>query len=146
MSPGAEADALCREITDALCALVDIDSGRPIVREVIRTRDAFTGEHLEALPDLVVIWASEAPVQGVRSAALGEIRIASPEQRTGAHRPEGFLAAAGPRIASTGRCARAHIVDLAPTFLHLAGVSGAADADGRVIESLLPAGHQGSRS
>jgi predicted AlkP superfamily phosphohydrolase/phosphomutase len=141
VTPGADADALCREIIDALRALVDVDSGRPIVREVIRTRDTFAGAHLDALPDLLVLWASEAPVHGVRSAALGEIRLASPEQRTGAHRPQGFLAAAGPRIVPAGRCQRAHIVDLAPTFLHLAGVAAADDTDDRVIEGLVLAAH-----
>lgn len=136
VAPGAEADDLCREITDALLGLVDVDSGRPIVREVIRTRDIFAGEHLDALPDLLVVWASEAPVRGVRSAALGDIFGVSPEERPGAHRSEGFLAAAGPRIAPAGHCARAHIVDLAPTFLRLAGVDGTGDLDGRMIEAL----------
>lgn len=137
VAPGAEYEAVLDEIASGLRALVDIDSGRPVVREVIRTRDACRGEQLEALPDLVVVWASEAPVAGVRSARTGEIRSASPEQRTGAHGPEGFLAAAGPRIPPRGRCAPAHIVDLAPTFLHLAGLPGPEGGRGRVLEALL---------
>ncbi len=140
VAPGREYQAVSREIAETLLELVNIDTGRPVVREVIHTRDAMPGEHVDSLPDLLAVWESDAPVAGVRSPRVGEIRCLSPERRTGAHRPEGFFAASGAPFAPGASCEGAHIVDIAPTFLHLLGVEPLTDRDGRVLTSLLAPG------
>jgi predicted AlkP superfamily phosphohydrolase/phosphomutase len=139
VAPGADYDAVCREITDALLALVDLETGRPAVREVVRSRDVFPGERADDLPDLIVKWPGDNPLQVVGSATLGEIRLPSPERRCGAHRPTGFLLAAGPGITPGSRSGRVEIVDLAPTILHLLGLPVPAGLDGRILHELLAA-------
>jgi len=78
-----------------LIQLVHEETGRQIVRDVVQTREVYKGEHLAALPDLLVLWTSESLVTGVRSPRVGTIHLESPERRTGAHRPFGFLVAFG---------------------------------------------------
>jgi predicted AlkP superfamily phosphohydrolase/phosphomutase len=116
-------EATCDEIEGALTELKDIATGEPIVREVIRTHRAFSGARLNVLPDLLVVWTSRCPVSAVQSARLGEIRLPSPERRTGAHRPWGFVAAAGPHIPAGAETETIDLLDFAPTILSLTGVA-----------------------
>lgn len=137
VAAGAEYEAVCAEIERALRELVDVATGRPAVREVVRTREAFGGERLDDLPDLLVLWPGDLPLQAVHSPRLGEIRLPSPERRTGGHRSTGFLAAAGPGIAAGARApAPVRVVDLGATFLRLLDLPPP-DGDGRVPAWLL---------
>jgi predicted AlkP superfamily phosphohydrolase/phosphomutase len=140
VKPGAEYDAICSELTAALHELRHPETGRPLVRDVLRPQRQWPGPYAAVLPDLLVLWASETPIHGARSERVGTIRCEYPERRTGAHRRDAFLAAAGPRIARNSREGRASILDLAPTFLHLAGVAVPDDYDGRVLEELFEPG------
>lgn len=137
VAPGAEYAAVCDEIRESLLQLVHEKTGRPVVRDVVQTREAYTGEHLAALPDLLVLWTSESLVNGVRSPRVGTIHQEFPERRTGAHRPFGFLAASGPRIRKAPDMKPVHLLDLAPTILSLMGIPVPAHYDGRVISELI---------
>jgi arylsulfatase A-like enzyme len=58
----------------------------------------------------------------------------------GSHRPEGVLIVAGPGTQRGVRLEQAHIVDVAPTLLHLLGAELPGHMDGRVLnEALYPA-------
>jgi predicted AlkP superfamily phosphohydrolase/phosphomutase len=137
VEPGAEYERLCEEITESLLELEHLESGRPVVREVVRTSRTYSGEHLSALPDLLVLWTSESIVTGVRSARVGKIELDFPERRTGAHRPWGFFAASGPRIRQGVTLDQIDLLDLAPTIMHLTGVRPPEHYDGRVVTELL---------
>jgi hypothetical protein len=53
--------------------------------------------------------------------------------------PAGVLIMAGPGVAPAGRLRKAHVLDVAPTVLHLMGLPAAADMLGRVlVEALSP--------
>jgi predicted AlkP superfamily phosphohydrolase/phosphomutase len=133
VAPGAEYEAVCEELTAALTELEHLESGRPVVGRVIRPQALYHGELTAELPDLLVIWANEEPVQGVRSSRVGTIEVASPERRLGGHRPHGFLVAHGPRIVPSKAEEDRHILDLAPTILGLLGVPLRDDYEGRPI-------------
>jgi predicted AlkP superfamily phosphohydrolase/phosphomutase len=110
---------------------------RPVVRDVVQTREVYEGERLAALPDLLVLWTSESLLTGVRSPRVGTIHLDFPERRTGAHRPFGFLAASGPRIRNAPDMKTVHLLDLAPTILSLMDVNVPEHYDGRVISELI---------
>lgn len=137
VAPGAEYAAVCDRIRESLLRLVHEETGRPVVRDVVRTGEVYQGEHLAALPDLLVLWTSESLVTGVRSPGVGTIRLDFPERRTGAHRPFGFLAASGPRIRKAPDMKTVHLLDLAPTILSLMDVNVPDDYDGRVLSELI---------
>lgn len=85
-TPGA-----CLALRDELLRLVDPVTGRPLVRDVVTTREAFDGPHATAFADLIVVWSADAPVSAAYSARLGTIALPPPHQRSGNHRPEGWL-------------------------------------------------------
>ena len=135
--PGAEAEAIKREIRDRLRALVDDAEGVHPVREVYDAREVYSGPYVDDAPDLVVGfrpghrvgWAS---VTG----GIGE-RVFEDNTRpwSGDHNfnpPDvpGMLFASLPLGAASPS-----IVDIGPTVLDLLGVPVPAWCDGR---SLLP--------
>jgi len=141
VEPGAEYEALCQEITDALMTFVDADTGQPVIKDVIRSRDVFHGEHLEDLPDLIVRW-SDSPAamhRAVVSPKFGTIPWPTPGQnpdgRSGNHQGQGILIVAGPQVKS-GSIEKAHILDFAPTVLSLLGQPVPAEMEGKPLQLL----------
>ena len=137
VAPGAAHLELLELIEHALRELTVASTGEPVVREVVRL-DAAAGAPT-GLPDLLVQWSGEFPVETVCSPRLGEIHRTSPEQRTGGHCNQGLLIAAGPQIAARGVVTSGHIIDLGPTIATLAGLSPSTDFDGRVLNQLFQA-------
>jgi len=137
VKPGDEYQFVCDEISQALLELKHVETGRPVVQEVIQTHRIYVGDHLATLPDLLVLWTNESLVSGVSSPRVGEIRQKFPDRRTGSHRPWGFFAAAGPRIRSGVHLESVHLLDLAPTILSLLGVPPSPLYKGRVISELM---------
>lgn len=134
---GAELDRLCAQLADALHALVNLETGRPLVRRVIRTAEIYAGEHLDALPDLMVEWDRTAPIRRIHSPSLGTIEGEFPGRRTGDHRSEGLLLAAGPGIRPGRIDAEVSVMDVAPTLAACCGVA-LPDVDGVPIPALVP--------
>jgi predicted AlkP superfamily phosphohydrolase/phosphomutase len=129
-------------------ALVDDASGQPLVSRVLRTGDLYAGEHLDALPDLLVEWNDDRPLESsalgdasrgrtrARVPGLGTVEGVNDYARTGEHRPGGWFVAAGPRIAHRRLTSEASILDLAPTAAAMLGVT-MTGVDGRVMNELL---------
>jgi predicted AlkP superfamily phosphohydrolase/phosphomutase len=142
---GAPFDRLCREIADGLTSFVDADSGLPVVAEVARTDQVLpAGARSDALPDLVVRW-SDAPAathRALRSPALGTIAWPTPgrhpDGRSGNHRPEGFLIAAGPELPQGSEAPAGHILDLAPSIRALLGLPPDPAMRGRSLAGAAP--------
>jgi len=137
VAPGDEADRVCAALAHDLAALVDADTGAPLVARVVRTRDVHRGPHLDLLPDLWVEWRKGLPVRRVWSPLVGTIAREYAGVRTGDHTPEGLvmLRAAWAAPGDVGR--RLPVVDLAPTLCALLDV-GLEDVDGRPAPELLP--------
>jgi predicted AlkP superfamily phosphohydrolase/phosphomutase len=125
-------DRVCDEITTMLHQLRDPRSGRPLVREVLRTRTAPDADapHLPE-PDLIVSWAP-FPTDVVDSPTLGRVGPV-PYLRTGSHVERGFLLASGPGIAPGQPLPDGHALDLAPTILSLAGAPLPPHFEGRPL-------------
>jgi len=150
VSPGAEEQALSRQLAQDLEGIRNLDSGRPMVRRVSRTADLYQGEYLSLLPDLLVAWSEEASIGSatVGSGVGATVRLGSDQVgelvgtnrycRTGDHRPEGLFVAAGPGI-GPGRLSRTiSVMDFAPTIAALLDVE-VPSPDGQPIRELLAA-------
>jgi|SoiMethySBSTD1v2_1073268.scaffolds.fasta_scaffold143460_2 predicted AlkP superfamily phosphohydrolase/phosphomutase len=137
LHPGTECEAFCDALIADLHELIEPASGRPLVREVLRSRDLFPGEYTDHLPDLVVRWNREAPIAGAASPKIGRIvREDTSTVRTGDHQPEGLYFVRGPGI-TPGRVSRAaRIEDFAPTIAGLLDVQ-LPDVDGRALIARL---------
>jgi predicted AlkP superfamily phosphohydrolase/phosphomutase len=98
LHPGAECDSVGEELIRDLLQLVNADTDRSVVRQVLRTAEQFEGNRVADLPDLLVEWNREAPISGVRSPRVGEVRGVYLSARTGDHAPDGVYCARGPGL------------------------------------------------
>jgi predicted AlkP superfamily phosphohydrolase/phosphomutase len=148
LAPGEETDHFVEQLENDLLAIVDDASGAPLVRRVLRTRDLYSGEHLDALPDLLVEWNESVAIGSTtlgdgagasvraRSPKIGTIEGANDYGRSGEHRPGGWLVAAGPGV-QHGRLERSpSLMDLAPTFARILGVE-LPGAEGNAIAEIV---------
>ena len=137
VKPGAEYDALLESITRDLTAVMNLETGTPIVAAVHRCDELYPGPERHHLPDLFVTWRYDAPVSIVGSARLPRLESHYSYVRSGDHRPEGIFVVPGPgirpgRIPTPVRC-----TDFAPTILHLLCVTSDADLDSSGIAEIL---------
>lgn len=134
--PGEECEAFCESLTRDLLAFINVETGRPLVRRVLRTADLYHGERLQDLPDLMVEWDRESPIRTISSPKTGTIHKVFDGIRTGDHKPEGMVFAFGPGI-PRGRLAQpVSITQFAPTIASRLGVP-LPGVDGEAIAELV---------
>lgn len=114
--------AVCDELCDILSKLRDPRSGRPMVHDILRTRDDPMADNVK-LPDadLIVGWQDEFATDVVESPEFGRFGP-YPPYRAGSHRHLGFVCARGPGIIPKSQVKGGHVMDLAPTILQLLDV------------------------
>jgi predicted AlkP superfamily phosphohydrolase/phosphomutase len=140
VAPGAEHALLCGHIREELLELINPATGAPAVRQVHLRHDVFPGALGDHLPDIIVTWNDEAPIDGLSSPRVGLVEEASPDPRTGTHSTSGFLLAAGPEVAP-GPGGHGHLLDVAPTVLELLGLEPKYDTiEGQPIQAVAGGG------
>ena len=137
VEPGLPYQELCDWLERELLALVNTATGAPAVTRVLRGDLLFAGPSRNEFPDLVIEWNHEAPIPGVRSQRVGELRVQSPNPRTGDHRPKGLVLASSADLAPHALEGDIAIVDLAPTLAARLWVE-VSGIDGKPILDFLP--------
>ena len=122
VAAGKEYDELLTHIENEFRALVNVDTGRPAVEAVFKIHELCPGPRVDELPDLAILWSSDAPIASVESPRLGRFDLRVREDRTGNHRPGGFLLARGPRIRHQVGDMSGHLLQLPTTLLALHGI------------------------
>ncbi len=93
------------------------DGAQPLVKELTATEDIYPGVRSSLLPDLIVTWPDNSPVNCIESETFGQITTQLDTGRSGNHRHEGFVSVLEPggdnNLWHSLRC----ISDLAPTML-----------------------------
>jgi predicted AlkP superfamily phosphohydrolase/phosphomutase len=135
--PGADYEELLDLLARDLTAIVNLETGTPIVAAVHRCDELYPGPERDHLPDLFVTWRYDAAVNMVGSARLPRLEGRYKYVRSGDHRPEGMFIVKGPgiqpgRIAAPVRC-----TDFAPTIVRLLGLTPDADLDTAGIAAIL---------
>jgi predicted AlkP superfamily phosphohydrolase/phosphomutase len=125
-----------QQVMDALQELRD-EAGRPLVTRLIPRRDIYHGRHAEHGPDLHVVLDDYKMISFPLFATDSSIITKQIRGDSGCHRREGVFIASGPGIRRGTTLARASILDLAPTILHLAGLPVPSVMDGRVLGDIF---------
>ncbi len=124
VQPGTEYDECCEALTKDLLDLVNLNTGKPLVKKVLRTVDLFQGEHLADLPDLLVEWNREAPITSVGSSKIGHLEGTYLSERTGDHTPDGVFFVRGPGIEAGNRMEKpVPVENFAPTMSSVLGTT-----------------------
>lgn len=135
--PGAEAEAVCDGLIKDLMEIVKLDTGEPLVEEVVRVREKYQGEHIDELPDLLVIWNRKTPITVFGSPKTGQIEVDYPGNRTGDHTPRGLFLACGPGISPRALSNKVSVMDVGATVMSWLGTT-LPDVDGTAIPELTP--------
>ncbi|MCZ7529681.1 MAG: alkaline phosphatase family protein [Acidimicrobiia bacterium] len=133
IAPGTEFDAACDHLRNDLLDLVNVETGEPAVRDVVRSDTVYTRRPDDTLPDLFVEWNSDRPVEAVYSRRVGLVVQRQTHWRTGDHPADGILLASGPHIAEGVDLPPVDPEDIAPTVCALLGVD-LPDATGKAME------------
>ncbi len=125
---------LLREQAQALQAP---GSSRPLVQK-IQTRDqVYQGPYTPRFPHLILTLDPDyAAVPTLGSTLITPIPPGM-RLRSGDHRPEGLFLAAGPGLRAGHLLDAPHIMDVAPTLLHLTGLPIPSSMDGKLMEAIF---------
>lgn len=138
VASGSEYERLVEEVTQALREERDPVTGEPIVEEVYFKEEIYHGPYLDIAPDIVFVCRrthrTGAEVGGAFVSAVG---LDALDKDNGVHTMNGIFFAYGAGVAKGRELADAHLQDVAPTVLRLAGVPAPMEMDGKVLEDIF---------
>ena len=132
--PQSDYESVRDEIIERFSALTDPDDGRPVVDRIYKREEVVHGDQAVNAPDLFPVCReySYELSDGLYSPSILDDYRNLPR---GFHHMDGIFGIAGPGV-FPGNGARAHLYDIAPTTLYLAGCK-LPQMDGKVLEELL---------
>ncbi len=131
VDPGSDFLATVEGIADEFRGIHD-HHGEPLVSDIAFPTLEYTGDQIDMLPDMLLIWNRHVDVSNLISPTLGPLSDQSIIPRTGDHTPHGRLWLAGAGVELTTADAGAVPMDLTPTLLDLLGI-GMPIQDGRSL-------------
>jgi predicted AlkP superfamily phosphohydrolase/phosphomutase len=137
VEPGAEYEAVRQRVSDALRQLRHPKTGQPLTSKVIPGDQVAHGPYAHRSPDLHVVLDDYRAIAFPLFATDSRIVTRQIRGDSGCHRQHGILIAWGTGIRSGAKVEGAHIMDLAPTILHLMGLPVPGNMDGRVLTEAL---------
>jgi predicted AlkP superfamily phosphohydrolase/phosphomutase len=136
VAPGQESLRLLDQIESVVGELRIAGTDEPAVFRVVRAQECYPGRASAELPDLMVLWKNDRPIDAVESLRLGRINNSDCGRRP-AHSTEGAIYAWGPGIAEGPPITGIRDIDIAPTVLALLGITRPEELDGQLIAELL---------
>ena len=142
----ADYDRTRETVVEALARWRD-EAGLPVVTRVWRREEVYHGPATERAPDLLLELAapggysqsclrSAGPGPALRRLTVAEHGAGKGAGLNGTHRADGLIVLAGPGVRPAAIC-DAHVVDVLPTLLALAGMAVPAGLDGEPIATAL---------
>jgi predicted AlkP superfamily phosphohydrolase/phosphomutase len=108
--------------------------GAPVFDEVLRGKDVYSGPYIDQAPDIVLDQAKGVHIEG----KIGDDEVfGAPGKWHGENKDTGMFIGYGPDIDETAKISDMHILDIAPTILHLHGEAVPERMDGEVRRELF---------
>lgn len=138
VSPGAEYENLINDLIRRLQAMKDPTTNEPVIDQIFRREEIYTGPYASQAPDLVFT-TRRMQYKAMGLSDFSSNRVFDPVYgTTGHHRMEGILICYGPgRFKQSTETIDARIYDLAPTILYLLGQEIPVEMDGNVLLELF---------
>ncbi len=115
----------------------DPQNGNPIVEQVLKKEEAYSGAYLFNAPDLVVVYRpGYAPSPKAVALEFDGVSVSGSESNTPASAPSARLIGFGPHLAH-GLTEKAALVDVMPSIMYLLKQPIIMDVDGNVISSMF---------
>ena len=126
-----EYERIREEIIKKLKNLTEIGNDQPLFKKIGRKEEFYSGERIAGAPDIIF----ELNNYWIKREHESPVTILDKEHNH--HFKKGVFIAYGPDIKNNVKVDDARIVDLAPTILHIMGISVPEDMDGRVLKEIL---------
>lgn len=137
VAPGNDYVGILEDLERDLVQVVDDETGRPVVDQVIEVERSIGRPVSDVLPDLIIAWQGRPPFRRLRSPRFGVVEVAQRDARTGQHRPNGWMVANGPGVPAMGDHSLDgpghRMIDLAPTVISALGVVAPDELPGHAI-------------
>lgn len=145
VSEGEEYEKVVTALVSMLKGCVDIETGRPVITDIIRKEDAYSGEFTDDAPDLILKWVDDFIIGGISCRAPDGAQVKIPplaighheENWTGEHADYGIFMAKGPDINNHHFTHPPQITDIAPTIMYLLGIPLPEGRDGKVLTDMF---------
>lgn len=134
---GGQYEAALQRVIEALDELRHPETGEPMVDQVIAGREVVHGPYASRSADLHLVLDGYRAIAFPLFAADRHVVTRQIRGDSGCHRRHGILIAWGAGVRADQAVRGAHIMDLAPTILHLMGLPVPEDMDGQVLTSAL---------
>ena len=131
--PPEEYDDVRNRIIEELNLTVDEEEGRRVMEGVYRREDIYWGPYTKDAPDIIFNPDCEYAIHG----RMKDDIFKKSRKGRSFHRLEGILILHGPGIKKGKKIEGAHIMDVAPTILHLLGLPIPRGFDGRALTEAL---------
>jgi predicted AlkP superfamily phosphohydrolase/phosphomutase len=128
---GQEYDAVRELLIARLREIQDPETGRPVNIEIYKKEDVYKGPHIDGAPDLFCIMKGGSCL--MQKEMYQRELFHQPNKSSGTHRMDGILILKGRNIRSGCSLENVHIMDLAPTILHILGLPVPEDMDGKAV-------------
>jgi predicted AlkP superfamily phosphohydrolase/phosphomutase len=148
VAPG-EYEEVRRRVSDTLQELCHPETGKPMVTRVVPGDHVVHGPFAHRGPDLHIVLDDYRAIAFPLFATDSHVVTRQIRGDSGCHRLHGILVAWGANVRQGAGIDDPHIVDLAPTILHLLGLPVPEEMDGRVLAEALtldrPVEHRAAR-
>jgi predicted AlkP superfamily phosphohydrolase/phosphomutase len=134
---GEEYHRIRDEIICSLRDMRDPVTGRPIEGQIYTREEIYHGPHLEEAPDITFLPLEDNTMASALMGFTTRQWIVDNAFLYGNHRMDGILIAHGKNIRRGVSVSDAHLIDLAPTVLHLMGEKIPRDMDGKVLTRIF---------
>jgi len=141
---GKEYTALREDLARRISRIKDPQTGEPVIQDVFKKEDLYTGPFVPQAPDLVLVprlgYAFSRSFTGSPDDLFTINRLK--RDHTGTHRPEGIFLFHGGDIDPSSTIRRAHIVDMFSSILYAAGIDIPAYSDGKALTGVFAPEYQ----
>ncbi len=130
--PGDEFKAFCDQLAADLQELVNVETGKPLIAEIVRTSESYPGLLRDNFPDMFVVWPKDGPIRTVASPKFGTRSWTYPGSRSGDHSFRCLMMTRGPGIEPGKLNDSYSILDVPATIASVLGVA-MPDLDGKIM-------------
>ncbi len=134
VEPGEEYEGVLADLIAALDELKHPETGDPLITDLHKRADVFSGPYLECAADVIFSIQNYLYQSSVKMGLDSESILGMSEyEDSGSHRAEGIIVLSGPDIERGKPITDASIADILPTMLALADLPVPEDLDGRPL-------------
>ena len=142
VEPGKEYEEIRNKIINAVGAVIDPKTGKPVIKAIHKREDVYDGPYFEDAPDLVIEWnhpysvIDKIPTQigpDGKTQIINSMFGAEPALCTGIHRIEGIIVVTGPGVPVFQKLEDATLYDLLPTAYNYLGIPIPTYLEGEIL-------------